>query len=164
MDQFARNRGWYYLSLLKPQAVFGYKWFYLFWAGTLLVAAVPRISWLKAFFETRPCQYLGRISYALYLVHGPVLWTIGNRLYMMVGWKTEKQLEAIPQWGDWWSLPQVGPTGLEPAFLLPQLLLMPLTLCLADFVTRSVDKPSVRFASWLYRSTLPEAPGKHNRA
>ncbi|KAJ6444567.1 acyltransferase [Purpureocillium lavendulum] len=164
MDMFAKSRGWYLLSLLKPQAVFNYKWFYLFWAGTLLVAAVPRINWLRSFFETRPCQYLGRISYALYLVHGPVLWTVGNRMYMAVGWHTEKQLEHIPQWANWWKLPQVGPQGLEPAFLLPQLVLMPLTLCLADFVTRSIDKPSVRFAAWLYRSTLPEAPGKHNRA
>lgn len=69
IEQLAKSRGWYYLSALKPQAVYDYKWFYLFWAAVLLVAAVPRIHWLKRFFETSFCQYLGRISYALYMVH-----------------------------------------------------------------------------------------------
>ena len=154
MDQLADNRGWYFLSFLKPQAVFDYKWFYLFWAATLLVASIPRIHWLKAFFETRVCQYLGRISYALYLVHGPVLWTLGDRLYVATGWHKEEHLEHIPHWVDKVPLPKTGPLGLEVSFLVPHIILLPLTLCLAEFVTRAVDTPSVKFAGWLYRKTV----------
>lgn len=155
VEQLARNRGWYYLSYLKPQAVFDYKWFYLFWAAVWLVAALPRIPWLKRFFETDFCQYLGRISYGLYLVHGPVLWTIGDRVYAAVGFHIEQHKETIPHWIDKLPLPKTGPLGLEVAFLLPNfLLLLPLTLFLANAVTRFFDTPSVKFASWLYKKTL----------
>jgi len=76
--------GWYYLSLLKPQAVFDYKWFYLFWAATFIVSASSHLPWLRRFFELPFNLYLGRISFAFYLVHGPVLWILGDRLYATV--------------------------------------------------------------------------------
>ena len=154
INQLAKNRGWYYLSFLKPQAVFNYKWFYLFWASTFLVSAVPRIFWLKRFFETRMCQYLGRISYALYLIHGPILWSIGSRLYLAVGWPRGDIQEHVPEWFNKLALPKTGPDGLELAFLVPHLVLLPLTLLLADMGTRAFDGPSVKFASWLYKTTL----------
>lgn len=164
LDQLARNRGWYLLSFLKPQAVFDYKWFYLFWAAILLVTSVSNIGWLRRFFETRACQYLGRVSYALYLVHGPLLWVVGDRLYAAVGFKGKGQMEHIPQWVDRFVLSKSGPIGLEFAFLIPHLILLPITLCMADFVTRAVDKPSVQFAAWVYRKTLPASPRKHSKA
>ncbi|KAI1090819.1 acyltransferase family-domain-containing protein [Rostrohypoxylon terebratum] len=149
------SRGWYYLSYLKPQAVFDYKWFYLFWAATMLVASVPRIPWLKRFFETRFCQYLGRISFGLYLVHGPVLWTLGDRLYTATGWHEEAQQAHLSRWVDTLRLPKTGPLGLELSFLVPHVILLPFTLWLAEVVTKFVDEPSVRFARWLYRNLLP---------
>jgi len=97
--------GWYYLSFLKPQAVFDYKWFYLFWASTLLVASIPRIPWLRRFFETRFCQFLGRISFALYLVHGPVLWILGDKMYALAGWENRARKEHIPGWLGKFPLP-----------------------------------------------------------
>ena len=147
--------GWYYLSFLKPQAVFDYKWFYLFWAATLLVAAIPRIWWLKAFFENRFNQYLGRISFSLYLVHGPVLWILGNRFYSATGYARETHAIGIPEWINAFPLPKAGPFGLDLAFLLPHLILLPLTIWLADLVTRTIDEPSVRFAAWIYKKALP---------
>lgn len=152
-----QNRGWYYLSLLKPQAVFDYKWFYLFFAAAFLVSAVPRLPWLRRFFETRFCQYLGRVSYALYLVHGPILSTLGDRIYVAVGWAGSngpEEITNLPGWVDRFPLSRAGPLGLEPAFLLPHLILLPLTFWCADAVTRWVDEPAVRFAQWFYRGTL----------
>lgn len=162
VEQLRKNRGWYYLSLLKPQAVFDYKWFYLFFAATLLVAATPRVPWLKHFFETRFCQYLGRISFALYLVHGPILSTLGDRIYTAVGWvgsNGSEQAENIPQWVDRFPLPKYGPMGLEVAFLLPHLVLLPVTFWCAEVVTRFIDEPAVRFAQWFYRRTLAAPVG-----
>lgn len=155
-----QNRGWYYLSLLKPQAVFDYKWFYLFFASAFLVSATPRIRWLRSFFETRFCQYLGRVSYALYLVHGPVLWTLGDRLYAAVGWagtNGPEQMIGIPWWVNRFPLPKTGPLGLEVAFLLPHIVLLPVTFWAAEMVTRYVDEPTVKFAQWFYRGTLGSA-------
>ncbi|KAG9789518.1 hypothetical protein ABEF93_002289 [Exophiala dermatitidis] len=150
--------GWYYLSFLKPQAVFDPKWFYLFWAATFLVAAIPRIPWLRAFFETRFNQYLGRVSFAFYLVHGPVLWSLGDRIYAAAGWHREPHVLNIPGWINLLPLPQAGPFGLELAFWLPQLILLPVTLWLAEVATNLIDGPSVTFSQWLYRKTLA-SPG-----
>ena len=45
---------------------------------------------------------------------------------------------------------------MEIAFLAPNLILLPLTLWMAEIVTRLVDEPSVKFAQWFYSKT--EAP------
>ncbi|KAF4471313.1 hard surface induced 3 (sterol glycosyl transferase) [Fusarium albosuccineum] len=164
VEQLAKMRGWYYLSWFKPQAVFDYKWFYLFWAAVLLVASIPRIFWLKGFFETRFCQYLGRISFALYMVHGPILQTLGERLYLATGWQNEELMKHISHWADKLALPRSGPLGLEVSFLMPHLILLPLTLGLAELTTRAIDTPSVKFASWLYKRTLGEPINKQARA
>ncbi|KAF5678373.1 hypothetical protein FHETE_1347 [Fusarium heterosporum] len=164
VEQLAKNRGFYYLSWFKPQAVFDYKWFYLFYAAVFLVASIPRISWLKAFFETRFCQYLGHISFSLYLVHGPVLWSIGERLFMATGWQNEEMMKNIPHWANKLALPMSGPLGLEVSFLLPQLILVPLTFGLADVATRFIDTPCVRFAAWLYKKALGDPMSKQARA
>ncbi|KAK7432169.1 hypothetical protein QQZ08_001114 [Neonectria magnoliae] len=154
VEQLAKNRGWYYLSHLKPQAVYDYKWFYLFWAAVFLVAAAPRIQWLKGFFETRICQWLGRISFGLYLIHGPVLWTLGDRLYVAMGWLVNEHVQNIPQWANKVTVPKTSPVGLEISYLLPHIVLVPVTFGLAELVTRFIDTPSVRFASWFYKKTM----------
>ena len=146
--------GWYYLSFLKPQAVFDYKWFYLFWAAVFLVASIQQLPWLKSFFEMRFNQYLGRISFALYLVHGPVLWALGDRVYAAVGWERESHPDGIPEWINKFPLPKTGPLGLELAFLVPHLILLPVTLWTAEMVTRFFDQPSLKFSKWLYGKTL----------
>ncbi|ODH45882.1 hypothetical protein GX48_08041 [Paracoccidioides brasiliensis] len=149
--------GWYLLSFFKPQAVFDYKWFFLFWAATLIVAAIPRIPALKFFFETPFNQYLGRISFSFYLVHGPILWTLGDRIYAATGWLRESHAVNLPGWINRFPLPKVGPLGLELAFLLPQLILLPLTLWLAEIATRLIDEPSVKLAQWAYSKTQPSS-------
>jgi len=149
--------GWHYLSFLVPQAVFDYKWFYLFWAAVLLVVSVPHLPWLKRFFECRFCQYLGRISYMFYLVHGPVLWTLGDRFYAAVGWSREYQAMTIPGWVNRFPLPNWGPFGLELSFLLPHLILVPVTFWVAEIGTTLIDDPAIRFVQSLYRKMLPES-------
>ncbi|PSR83497.1 acyltransferase 3 [Coniella lustricola] len=154
LDEWRSNPGWYYLYYLKPQAVFDAKWFFLAIAANCLVAAIPRIPALKRFFEGRFCQYLGRISFSLYLVHGPILLLLGDRLYHAVGF-VAPFLETQQRYSSWINkipLPIAGPLGLEPAFLLPHIIMLPLTLWVSDVVTRHVDEPAVRFSQWLWNS------------
>jgi len=161
-----KSPGWIWLSYLKPQAVFDAKWFYLFWAAFLTVASVPRLPWLKHFFETRFCQYLARISFALYLVHGIVIWSLGDRIYAAVGLARAGHKDGIPGWVNKFPLPTKGPMGLELAFWAAQLIIVPVTLYLAEVVTKLIDEPSVKFTNWLYKKTLPQqtfAP-KHQRS
>lgn len=153
VQELRASPGWGFLSRLKPQAVYDYKWFFLFWAGNMLVASVARIGRLRRFFEAPFCQFLGRVSFALYLVHGPILYTLGDRLYAAVGWShgdLEKP-DRLAGWRDLFRLPTTGPLGLEIALWAPNIILLPLTLWTADFVTRTVDEPAVRFAAWLYK-------------
>jgi peptidoglycan/LPS O-acetylase OafA/YrhL len=157
IDYLRKAPGWYYLSFLKPEAVWDQKWFFLLWAAVCFVACVPRIWWLKYFFETSFNQYLGRICFALYLVHGPVLWTLGDRLYVAAGWYKEAHELNIPEWINVFPLSEAGPLGLEPRFLIPHLLILPLTLWLSEIVTKLCDEPIVRFSRWMYDGTLVEA-------
>ncbi|AEO58188.1 hypothetical protein MYCTH_2305381 [Thermothelomyces thermophilus ATCC 42464] len=153
-----RNPGWYLLSFLVPAPLSDAKWFFLFWAAVLLVGSLPHLPRLRRFFETPFCQHLGRVSYALYLVHGPVLSTLGDRLYAAVGWPGAGRSYNLPGWVNLFPLPMSGPIGLELAFLAPHLILLPITLYLAELVTKAVDEPSVRFAHWLYNKVASAPP------
>lgn len=153
----ATSPGWRWLSHLKPQAVFDAKWFYLFWAALLVVASIPRLPWLKRFFETRVCQYLARISFALYLVHGLVIWSLGDRIYAAVGLERPAHKDGLPGWSGKFPLSKKGPMGFELAFWVAQLILLPVTMYMAEVVTKLIDEPSVKFSNWLYRKTLSQA-------
>ena len=142
--------GWYTLSFLKPQAFFDYRWFFRYWAGIFAMVAIPRLPWLRRFFEGTFCQYLGKVSYGFYLIHGPVLWSLGDRLYAASGCVRPNSDQVVPDWVNLFPLSSWGPFGLEINFLLPHLILLPFTLWLASLVTKLVDEPSVRFGQWLY--------------
>lgn len=153
-ESLEASPGWYYLSYLRPEAMWDYKWLYLFLASVFLVSSIPHIWWLQSFFENRFNQYLGRISFALYLVHGPVLWILGDRLYAATGWHHGGHEINTPNWIDAFPLSQTGPLGLELCFLAPHVILLPLTLWLAEIVTKIFDEPSVKFSQWAYELTL----------
>ncbi|RMZ82801.1 hypothetical protein DV738_g1602, partial [Chaetothyriales sp. CBS 135597] len=155
-----KTPGWRHLAFLKPQAVFDYKWFYLFWAATFLVASAPNLPWLKAFFETRFNQYLGRISFAFYLIHGPLLWSLGDRLYAATGFGRASHALALPGWLNRFPLPKSKPFGLELAFLVPQIILIPVNFWAGEILTTFVDDPTIKFTQWLYTTAIGLEPGE----
>lgn len=63
----ASNPGWALLASLVPSTYDDIKPFWLSWGAVLLVVAINQLQWLKAFFETKFLQYLGKISFAFYL-------------------------------------------------------------------------------------------------
>lgn len=147
--------GWYYLSFLKPQAVFDFKWFFLFWASVAMVISAQHVPFLKRFFESRFCLYLGRISYMFYLFHGPVLWILGDRMYAAVGYVSEQRMLQIPAWVNILPVTNWGIYALEIRYLLPHLILLPVTFWMAELGTTFIDTPCNDFAQWVYRKTLP---------
>lgn len=152
--------GWRHLDFLVPQAVFDFKWFFLFWAAICFITCAQRIGWLRSFFELPFNLYLGRISFSFYLVHGPILWSLGDRIYCAVGWYKQAHETHIPGWIGIFPLPESGPLGLEPRFLIPHLIILPFTLWVAEVTTKLCDEPSARFAQWMYNVSLarPEQP------
>ncbi|KAK4612346.1 O-acetyltransferase PaAT-1 [Fulvia fulva] len=124
--------GWYILSYLTPS---NYSVFYHFWSAVLLIVTIPRLPVIRKILESKGCQYLGRISYSLYLVHGPILWSLGDAVYGALG--------CIDGQG--------GIFGLERRVLLAQCVLLLGTIGVAEVCTRVVDGNSVRFSKWLGR-------------
>lgn len=158
-EELRKIPGWYYLSYMKPQAFWDIRWFFRCWAAIFLMISVPRIPWLKAFFEIPFNQYLGRISYGFYLVHGPVLYSLGDRIYAAVGRVHPESMKITSKWTNILSISGRGIYGLELNFLVAQLVLLAFTLWLAEIFTRLFDEQSVRLAGWLYkRTTVSNGP------
>ena len=92
-----------------------------------------------------------------YLVHGPIMSTLGDRLYAAVGMQRTNHAIVVPHWIGRFPIPSIGPLGLEMNFLLPHLILLPFTLWVGEVLTVLVDDPCVRFAAWLRKLTMPAA-------
>lgn len=162
--EWLRNQfGWRMLSYFKPQAVLDVRFYFRSIAAVLTMIAIPRISCLRHVFESGFCQYLGRISYGFYLVHGPILWSLGDRLHAASGRVAEHHIITSPTWINTMLLPSWGPLGLEVNHLAPHLILFPLTLWAAEITTRLIDEPSVKFAQFLMRVAYDEG-GEGERA
>jgi len=121
-----------YFTLGGPELAF--PWYAL--GAMQIVLACQQVPWLQNFFITAPIQYLANISYALYLMHGPIMDVLGLRIMSYVlAWVGEYENSGIWLRTLSWFL---GLAGLA----IP-------TVWAADVFWRAVDLPSVAFAKWL---------------
>jgi peptidoglycan/LPS O-acetylase OafA/YrhL len=87
----------------------------------------------RAFFRINLMQYLGRISYGLYLVHSFVLHTVGYAMFNFV-----------------WGIIGVETTfAKEIGFFIATAAIIPYAIYAADVFHRAVDEPSVDLAKWI---------------
>ncbi|KAK4190614.1 acyltransferase [Podospora australis] len=127
--------GWFFLTDLIP-LWWNYDDLYRYWqsvGAVIFVMAVGRSKGWQRFFESPVVQYFGKISYALYLMHGPVLHTAGYSIERFV-WQRVTGVESDMAY-------HVG-FGLAAVFVVP------ITIWVADVFWRGVDAPVVRFAKW----------------
>ena len=75
-------------------------------------------------------------------------------MYLTVGWGKDEEGYAYPWYYNKLPMSKAGPLGLEPAFWIPQIVLLPGTLVVANLVTVAIDEPCVRFAAWARAKTL----------
>ncbi|KAH8882156.1 hypothetical protein GQ53DRAFT_666400 [Thozetella sp. PMI_491] len=161
--------GWMTLSHLIPpvynddKADKTHRWFFLFWASWMLLASIKEIAWVRRFFELPFSQYLGKVSFALYLIHGPMIGILSERLFFMTGVKKPVFPDEYIHWGSyynkwhdasWWPFPDGGPPGLEPNFLVCVAISIPIFLYVAELGTKFFDAPSVPFAKAVYKKLL----------
>jgi peptidoglycan/LPS O-acetylase OafA/YrhL len=124
--------GWIYLTSLIP------KWWgadkYRYWQSTGAVVFILAVghsrSWQRI-FNSPVVQYFGKISYALYLMHGPAMHAVGYHWEKMA-------FELTGVEGYWYNA----------GFFLGAAFLIPTVIWWADVFWRAVDIPTVKFAKW----------------
>lgn len=129
---FDSTPGWIWLSTLIPEWFSQRSRWYQCLGSIMFVWACNNSQILQKPFNHPFTQYFGKISYAVYLVHGPMIHVIGYRIekwcWGMTGWDT--------------------PMKYNLGFFLSTLLIVPLVVWAADLFWRGVDTPCVKFARW----------------
>ncbi|XWW93806.1 hypothetical protein V2A60_001743 [Cordyceps javanica] len=96
-------------------------------------------SW-QAFFNTAFVQYFGKLSYAIYLMHGPAMHCIGYHF--------ESVAYAITGVDGYWY---------NAGFVLGAVFCVPMVVWCADIFWRAVDIPTVKFAKWVESKCIVQA-------
>ncbi|KAI9931020.1 hypothetical protein MW887_010675 [Aspergillus wentii] len=99
----------------------------------LIVFSINHSKEVQRLFTNPLSQYLGKISYAFYIVHGPILHSLGYSIMPSI-WNT------------------VGKeTNFQYClgFLIGWLICLPVSIWAGDIFWRAVDIPSVKFARWI---------------
>jgi peptidoglycan/LPS O-acetylase OafA/YrhL len=115
-----------------------------FWLGLsaiMIVGPMPYLPFIQALLNTRLVKYLGKISFALYLVHG-----LGNRTVGI--WLLRSTAQAFGDDGYW-----ADALGFVVAFAL----YVPVIVWWSDVFWRAVDVPSANFAKWVEGVCASEA-------
>lgn len=140
--------GWYYLSMVVPKNYLDNE-YYRFWntiGAIMLVYSVLRLEWLQAVFSRPWLRYLGKISFSLYLTHIPLEWTVGDRIYRLLGVVRQ---EFTTPYDGLLTVPDIGPRGFSLGFIVAQMVILPLNILLADLGTKVLDDPSVKAGKWV---------------
>ena len=153
-QEYIDSPGFYFLGLMIPASFFGKpNDFWYGWGALFIVLAVTNLPFLKRLFEMKFTQYLGKISFGFYLVHGPIMNTLGMRLYHATG-VMHTDYGHLAAWNNVFPLPAFGPLGLEFNFVVAHIILLPFTFWMAEICTKWIDEPSVKFARWIYVQTV----------
>jgi peptidoglycan/LPS O-acetylase OafA/YrhL len=126
--------GYMYLSTYIPEQ---YNWQpgrpFQALGGCLVVWSFMHLPTVQRIFTTSVAQYLGQISYAFYIVHGPILHGFGYNFVLSC-----------------WSLTgRETTTGFASGLVLAVLVVLPLAIWAADIFWRAIDTPCVELAKWV---------------
>ncbi|KAJ5731339.1 uncharacterized protein N7483_005847 [Penicillium malachiteum] len=101
--------------------------------AALIVFSINHSPVIQKLFTNPLSQYLGKISYAFYIVHGPILHSVGYSIMPNIWEITGKETNFQYCLG----------------FLIGWLICLPISIWAGDLFWRTVDIPSVKFARWL---------------
>ena len=121
---------WLY-KITPPFMIFRFlepvRWWW-YWVGNLTVLSISQVSWLRAIFNTKFCQWLGKLSFALYLVHAIVISIFSapiNSIFVSLGVENKAVL-----------------------CLFQFVVQTPIIVVLSTLVERYIDRPSINFAEY----------------
>ena len=144
--------GWKWLASMTP-ASFDDSDCYRYWPtiGSLCVIyGILRIRSIQSFFESRPLQFLGRISFSLYLIHLPGMHIFADRFRSILGGVTSPMLVGTV-WDHTLSISDAGPPGLSLRYIVMIAVTLPVILLVAWVATIAIDLPCVRLSKWVTR-------------
>jgi len=98
-----------------------------------IVIACTQVRFLQDLFTTPIAQYLGNISYALYLMHNLCLTILEPRVNPII----DMYFSKATMWGR------------QLSWVMGLVIYLPIILSVADLFWRAVDTPTVKFARWL---------------
>lgn len=101
--------------------------------GCLMVWSFMHLPKIQRIFTTAVAQYLGQISYAFYIVHGPILHGFGYGFILRCWSLTGKETNV----------------GFASGLALAVLVILPIAIWAADLFWRAVDTPCVELARWI---------------
>lgn len=106
-----------------------------------IVYSINHSKDIQKLFVNRLSQYLGKISYAFYIVHGPILHSLGYSLMPNIWQITGKETNFQYCLG----------------FFIGWSICLPISLWAGDLYWRLVDIPSVSFARWVESKVLAQS-------
>lgn len=131
--------GYVWLTSLIPESFFDSQLrFWTMFGGILYLASINNLKMLSWVYNTSVVQYLGRISFGLYLVHGLVIHTFGYWLEMI----TFKHVFGFKR-------DDVYTTTFNSVFVVDACIILTACVWVGDIFYRAVDMPTLRFARWL---------------
>ncbi|KAK8065560.1 hypothetical protein PG997_012307 [Apiospora hydei] len=139
-------------------------WFALCAVG--VVWSVGRLGVVRKLLESRFAQYCGRVSFAVYIVHGPVLEVLQTKITGQPARKSPSGKVGQPDYQP--AAPGFGLKGLTGVdtvgqrtlcWLLGLVFFVPLVMSIAELFCRWVDEPIVNVARRIEkRCAVEEAP------
>ncbi|KAL4796793.1 acyltransferase family-domain-containing protein [Aspergillus venezuelensis] len=112
--------------------------------AVMIVYSINHSKDIQKLFVNPVSQYLGKISYAFYIVHGPILHSLGYSLMPNIWRITGKDTNFQYCFG----------------FFIGWLICLPISLWAGDLFWRLVDIPSVSLARWIESKVLARSGGR----
>lgn len=131
-DHAMESYGYHWLDHILPRNQYRRR-FVTAISAIMMIAPLPYLPSIQNLFLTKPLRYLGKISFALYLVHG-----LGNRTVglFILNWTAF----VFGSQGYWVNALRMG---------VSLLLYVPIIIWWSDIFYRTIDEPSARFAKWI---------------
>lgn len=107
--------------------------------AVLIVLVVDHATFLQILFTNRFSQYMGKISFSLYMIHGPLLYSLGLVLAR-------------------WTVALVGGGETDASYVfgifLAFIVWVPAAIYVSDLTTTFVDQKAIEFSKWAYEALL----------
>ena len=129
-----------FYKFYPPHYLFGLqeavRW-YWYWSAIFIIVSTSQLPFLRSVLDTRLCQWLGKLSYSLYLIHPAVISALGKPMQHLISNVTENKAVMC---------------------LIEFSTMTPLIFILSGVIERYIDRPSVIFAKMVEQYLWREQP------